>query len=71
MESLITECISIFKREDVKTEIKSIIQPFVHELLEEIYPYLYLSILFVVISFLLILAIFFLLMRYKNTNKLI
>lgn len=71
MESLITECISIFKRDDVKMEIKSIIKPFVHDLLEEIYPYLYLSILFVVISFLLILAIFFLLMRYKNTNRLI
>lgn len=70
MESLINECIDVFKRDDVKKEIKTIIKPFVHELLEEIYPYLYLSILFVVISFLLILAIFFLLMRFKNTNKL-
>ena len=49
--------------EIVKDEIKELFVPIIDLLLKEIYPYIFLSMLFVVISFLLILGIFVLLLR--------
>lgn len=62
-EQLIEQCLHILSREDVKKEIKEIFKPLVSLLVQEIYPYIYLSLIFVIISFLLILGIFYLLMR--------
>jgi hypothetical protein len=62
-ESLITECINIIKRDDVKDEIKDLFRPIIDMILQEIYPYIFLSMLFVIISFMLILGIFILLLR--------
>ena len=66
-ESLIMECKNIIKREDVKEEIKALFTPIIDMVLQEIYPYIFLSMLFVIISFMLILGIFILLLR---NNKL-
>jgi hypothetical protein len=57
------KCLEILKRPEVKSEIKDFLRPIIDLVLQEIYPYIYLSILFVIISFLLILAIFILLLR--------
>ncbi len=69
-ESFFNECLLFLKREDVKEYIKDgaypIIQPIVSILLKEIYPYIYLSLIFVFISFLLHLGIFILLLRNKS-----
>jgi hypothetical protein len=62
-ESLITECINIIKRDDIKDEIKDLFRPIIDMILQEIYPYIFLSMLFVIISFMLILGIFILLLR--------
>ena len=62
-EQLIEQCLHILSREDVKKEIKEIFKPLVSLIVQEIYPYIYLSLIFVIISFLLILGIFYLLMR--------
>ena len=62
-ESLIAECVDIMKRDDVKDEIKAIFKPIIDMILQEIYPYICLSMLFVIISFMLILGIFILLLR--------
>jgi len=62
-ESLIAECVDIMKRDDVKDEIKAIFRPIIDMILQEIYPYIFLSMLFVIISFMLILGIFILLLR--------
>ena len=67
-ESLINECVNIIKREDVKEEIKELFRPIIDMILQEIYPYIFLSMLFVIISFLLILGIFILLLRNNNYN---
>ena len=53
----------ILSREDVKKELKELFKPLVSLIVQEIYPYIYLSLVFVIISFLLILGIFYLLMR--------
>ncbi len=65
-ESIINECVSIMKRDDVKSEIKTLLTPLIDLILIQIYPYLYLSLMFVLISFLLHLGIFILLLRNKT-----
>jgi hypothetical protein len=69
-DKFINDCLLLLKRDDVKTNIKEfidpIIQPIVSILLTEINPYIYLSLAFVIISFLLHLGIFILLLRNKN-----
>ena len=67
-DTFIQRCLTILKREDVKTELKKIITPLTNLILIEIYPYIYLSVLFVLVSFLLILGIFILLLRNKTIH---
>ena len=62
-ETIINECMNILKRSDVKSEIKAMFSPIIDMILQEIYPYIFLSMIFVLISFLLILGIFILLLR--------
>lgn len=65
-EIIIHKCLEILKRQDIKNEIKIIMSPIIDLILKEIYPYVYISLIFVMISFLLILAIFILLLRNKQ-----
>ena len=69
-DAFLNECLLLLKREDIKENIKEfiypIIQPIIGILLKEINPYIYLSLIFVVISFLLHLGIFLLLLRNKS-----
>jgi hypothetical protein len=70
-DSIIQECLVILKREDVKTEFKNILTPFIDLIITQIYPYLYLCLIFVIISFLLHLGIFILLLKNKGLfNKI-
>ena len=66
--ALVQECIDVLKREDVKTEFKTFMTPIIDIILIEINPYLYLCMMFVIISFLLHLGIFVLLLRNKSFN---
>ena len=67
-DSVISECVNILKRKDVKDEIKALFQPIIDMVLQEIYPYIFLSMIFVLISFLLILGIFILLLRNNKSD---
>ena len=62
-ETIVNECLNVLHREDVKKEFKELMKPLIDMLIKEIYPYIFLSIIFVFISFLLILGIFILLLR--------
>ena len=64
-ETILEYCLNVLKREDIKTELKLLLKPMMDVILQEIYPYIFLSMIFVFISFLLILGIFILLLRYK------
>ena len=64
-ETIVNECLKVLHREDVKEEFKELMRPLIDMLIKEIYPYIFLSIIFVFISFLLILGIFILLLRSK------
>ena len=68
--TLINQCLNILKRDDVKNELKKLISPLTDMILIELYPYIYLSLIFVIISFLLHLGIFVLLLRNKSMIKI-
>lgn len=70
-EKIIQELINLINRDDIKNEIKEVMRPVIDMLLKEIYPYIYLSLIFVVISFLLILGIFLILVRSKLLYNLV
>ena len=58
-------CKNYLKKQEVIDEVKEILRPFVTLLFQEFYPYIYISILLVIVSFFLLLGIFFVLMRNK------
>ena len=62
--------LDIIKREDVKNELKQLFKPVIQLILQEIYPYIYLSVLFLLISFFLILGIFILLLRNNYISQI-
>ena len=66
---IIDKCLEVLKRKDVKEELKNLMRPMMDMLIKEIYPYIFLSIVLVFISFLLILGIFILLLRSKISFK--
>lgn len=63
-EKMIKHCLAFMKREDVKEELKNLIRPMIDTILQEIYPYLCISLIFLLVNFILILGIFMLLLRY-------
>ena len=67
-EKIIEQCLQVMKRDDVKRELKQMFHPVIDVIMQEIYPYIYLSVIFVIISFLLTLGIFVLLMRTSFNN---
>jgi hypothetical protein len=67
-EQFIEQCLLILSRDDVKKELKELFKPLISLIVQEIYPYIYLSLIFVIISFLLILGIFYLLLRSSLKN---
>lgn len=62
-EKIVKQCLSFMKREDVKEELKNLMRPMIEHILQEIYPYIYLLLTFLLVNFLLILGIFVLLLR--------
>jgi len=70
-EMIIDKCLEVLKRKDVKDDIKELMRPVVDMIIKEIYPYIFLSIVFVFISFLLILGIFILLLRTEISFKVL
>jgi hypothetical protein len=67
-QEFIDQCLLILSREDVKMQLKELFKPLVSLIVQEIYPYIYLSLMFVIMSFLLILGIFYLLLRSNFKN---
>jgi len=69
-ETIINECLNVLKKKEVKEEIKNLMRPLIDMLIKDIYPYIFLSIIFVLISFLLILGIFILLLQNRKLSIL-
>jgi len=55
-DSLLKQCLDVFKREDVKTEMKLLLNPIIEFILFEIRPYTYVTILLLFMIFVMVLA---------------
>jgi len=62
----LSKCANELQKKKVKNELRKLIKPLVDIILKDLYPYLYLSISFIFICFILILGIFFQLMRINK-----
>lgn len=63
---IIEQCLNVLERKDVKKKFRDLMEPLIEMLLKDIYPYIFISIILVFMSFLIILGIFILLLRYKK-----
>lgn len=67
--SIISQCLDILKRDDVKTELKIVFTPFINYVLVELKPYIYMVITLVFLIFIMILTILFILLfMIRNKN---
>ena len=65
-EAIVQSVLKIFKRDDVKQEIKLLFKPIIDVILYEINPYIYITFAIVVIMFIMMSVILFLLLtKYK------
>jgi len=48
-DQIIEQCLLVLSRDDVKKELKELFKPLVSLIVQEIYPYIYLSLIFVII----------------------
>ena len=55
-DSLLKQCLDVLKREDVKTELKLLLNPIIEFVLFEIRPYTYVTILLLFMIFVMVLA---------------
>lgn len=71
-ENFLEQCLFLLNKKEIKEQIKEILNPFLEiitkTLLNEIYPYIYLSLIFVIVSFILHLGIFILLFRNNKSS---
>ena len=65
-EHFVAQCIETLRRDDVKSEIKSFLKPFLALILNELYPYIYICLGLVIISFLLVLSTFIIVFKNKT-----
>ncbi len=64
----IEKCKQVLRRPDVREELRELVRPLLDYIIVFMAPYIYISLVLVVISFLLILGIFILLLR-ESHNK--
>ena len=61
--SFLQKCLDMLQEREVQGKILLFMRPFINCILDEIYPYIYLSILLVFVCFFLIVAIFYILIK--------
>jgi len=64
-KSFLHEMVAYLESEDVKKELHLMLRPIIDIIIQEIQPYIYLTIIFISLCFLLILGIFILLIHNK------
>jgi len=70
-ENFLKKCINFIKKDEIKNYFKEIMTPMFNIILKELFPYILICMIFVFISFLLLLGNFILLYKHiKLYNKL-
>lgn len=64
--TLISKCLDILKREEIKKDIKSITKPLIELVVEQSAIYIYIFLTFTFINFMLLLAIIYILLGKKK-----
>jgi hypothetical protein len=67
--SIVSQCLDILKRDDIKKEFKLISKPVIDFILYEINPYIYITVFLVFIIFIMILAILIILILLLRNKK--
>ena len=70
-DSIVQQCLDVLKRDDVKTEFKILFQPLMDFVLNQISPYINLTILLVFLIFIMILAILVILIFILRNKQII
>ena len=68
MESIYEQLLKYVKKDEMKVYLKTLFAPILETIFNEMYPYIFISLTFVIISFLLILGIFILLLQNRKVN---
>jgi hypothetical protein len=68
-DSLVSQCLDILKRDDIKNEFKKLLKPVIDFILYEINPYIYIIVALVFLIFVMILAILLILIMLLRKNK--
>ena len=66
MNDVFTQCLNLLQRDDVKKDIKKLISPVITFISHEFMPYIYMVLLLMVVNFLLLLAIFSIIIYYAR-----
>ena len=69
--SIVTQCLDILKREDIKYELRSLFAPVINLIVYEISQYIYIKVCLNFLIFIMILAILTLLIYTLRNNNLI
>ena len=69
MNDVFTQCLNLLQRDDVKKDIKKLISPVITFISHEFMPYIYMVLLLMVVNFLLLLAIFSIIIYYARKIK--
>jgi hypothetical protein len=70
-DTLVQQCLDILKREDIKSEIKTLFKPIIDFILLEINPYIYITVALVFLIFVMILAILIILILLLRNKQII
>lgn len=62
-DSLVQQCLDILKKEDIKKEIKLLLNPIKEFIMYEMYPYIYIIFFLILFLFIMVLAILVILLR--------
>lgn len=62
-EFMVKQCLELLNRKDIKEEIKDFIRPMINLVVKELYPYMFICVVFSIVSFLMTLCIFIILLK--------
>ena len=69
--SIIRQCLDIFKHEDIKNELKLLINPLVEFIFYEIKPYIYIGVALIALMFIMLFTILIMLVLLLRNKELI
>ncbi len=69
-KSLIQQCVDVLKQEDIRKEFKLISKPIFDLILHDINPYIYMTGILVILTFIVVLSILILLLNMQGNMRI-